>query len=76
MTSEIFVYCEANGADILQYKFILIFFFCMLQVTVRQFKDHIKEKTNIEPELQRLIFCGRAMNDEHPLSNYGERICV
>lgn len=40
-------------------------------MTVRQFKDRIRDKTNIEPDLQRLIYCGRVMNDEHPLSDYG-----
>lgn len=43
------------------------------QLTVRQFKERIKEKTGIEPDLQRLIYCGRVMNDEHPLSDYGKR---
>lgn len=43
----------------------------MNQITIRQFKERIKEKTGIEPDSQRLIYCGRVMNDEHPLSNYG-----
>lgn len=43
---------------------------------MRQFKERIKEKTGIEPDLQRLIYCGRVMNDEHPLSDYGKRYYI
>lgn len=30
------------------------------------------EKTGVEVDLQRLIYCGRVMNDEHPLSDYSK----
>ncbi|XP_031620338.1 large proline-rich protein BAG6 isoform X2 [Contarinia nasturtii] len=39
-------------------------------ITVRQLKERIHEKTNVEIDLQRLIYCGRVMNDDHPLSDY------
>lgn len=45
--------------------------FASIQITVRQFKERIQEKTGIEPDLQRLIYCGRVMGDDHPLSDYG-----
>lgn len=45
-------------------------FFDDVQITVRQFKERIQEKTTVEADLQRLIYCGRVMNDEHPLSDY------
>lgn len=40
---------------------------------MRQFKERIQEKTSVEAELQRLIYCGRVMNDEHPLSDYSKK---
>lgn len=49
---------------------LLIAIFHAIQITVRQFKERIQEKTSVEVDLQRLIYCGRVMNDEHPLSGY------
>lgn len=48
----------------------MILFLLQMQLTVRQFKERIQEKTGVEAELQRLIYCGRVMNDEHPLTDY------
>lgn len=44
------------------------------QITIRQLKERIQTKTNVEIDLQRLIYCGRVMNDDHPLSDYSECI--
>ena len=41
-------------------------------MTVREFKEEITKQTNIEAELQRLIYRGRVLKDECSLESYGE----
>ncbi|CAB3225755.1 unnamed protein product [Arctia plantaginis] len=39
-------------------------------ITVQQLKEKVREKLGIEIHLQRLIFCGRVLQDEKKLSEY------
>lgn len=48
------------------------FIFVCLKTTIRDFKDMIKEKTDIPQDQQRIIFCGRVLNDEKRLKDFGK----
>lgn len=49
-----------------------IVMFAWLQITVEQFKVRIADTVNIPPETQRIIYCGRVLQDDSKLADYGK----
>lgn len=48
----------------------------LFQITVEQLKEKVKDQMGIETGLQRLIFCGRVLQDEKKLAEYGTTVDI